>query len=304
MDRKLASFLVVLAFGTVVCGRHATCSDVEHGAVEGVILAYKFDPGDVVRYRIWQQVTGSRTLPGATSPTPIDIQLTSTIRMRCTKLLPERSMEMSVETESETLKLAGKEARHYDGRKQARVFRIAPSGRMIGPGHGKAGGKAPRRSPLDFGSTESIVLMTLFPERLVLPGGDWVAEIPLPISPSSRLRMSFRLDALRQTPDGLVATISQSLNTPTSAEAKDESDKAQGVQEGQATLTFDVDQGRLISAQGTVKSELRTRWAVPSVPGEETYSGSASAVMTVWLNSKFSVRLLSSADKSSDSSGK
>ena len=304
MDRKLALLLVVLAFGTVTYAPHVAYGQVGQNPEDAVVLAYRFAPGDTVKYRISQHVTGSRTIPGAASPTPIDIELASVIRLRWVRALPEGAMEIAVETEAETLKLAGKEARHYERAKEPKVFRIAPSGKIVAPDHKENPGKRLPRSPLDFGSIESIVLMAILPETPVSLGDKWSAEMPLPVSPSAKLQMAFKLEDLRQTPGGRVATIKQVLNTPINSDVGDDSGQPHGSQEGQATLTFAVDQGRLTSAQGTIRSELRAKAAVPSVPGGEASASSQNTLITVLLNSKFSVELISPAAKSSSSPGK
>jgi len=262
-------------------------------------LTYRFAPGTAVRYQISQRLTGTRKLPGASAPSPIDAELTSTIRVRCVRILADGSLDLEISTESASLKMAGRPAASYQPPKEIRKVRITPIGKVIGPATpSQEPGR--QRSPLDFGSIDSIVLMAILPDGPVDIGGAWTAELPLPIDSTSKLKLAFALEKVESTPDGQVARIKQTLSTPINPGASSDS-APRGSQEGQAELLFSVDRGILLSAQGMIKSTVAVPVSVPMVPGGQQPQDN---IATVVLDSKFGVQLLPGTDGAGESVGR
>jgi len=271
-------------------------------APEAVQLTYKFAPGTAVKYRISQQLTGTRRLPGASMPSPIDAELVSIIRVRCVQAFADGSLNLEISTETANLKMGGKPVTGYQPPKEARKIWITPIGKVFGPAGQGSGGQ--QRSPLDFGSIESIVLTAILPDKPVSIGGTWAAELPLPFSAASKLKLGFSLEKLELTPSGRAARIKQVLSTPINPDASGGSNGARGSQEGQADLLFSIDRGILLSARGAIKSTVAVPMAAPMMPGESGNQQPQDNVATVVLDSKFTVELLPEGQGASGSAGK
>jgi len=253
-----------------------------------VQLAYRFAPGTAARYQISQRLTGTRWLPGASVALPIDAELTSIIRVRCVQALADGCMDLEIATEAASLKMDGKPVPSYEAPKDIRKIRITPTGKVISTGR-QGEGSGQQRSPLDFGSIESIVLMAVLPDKPVDIGGTWAAELPLPFDSMSRLKLGFTLEKVESTTDGRVARIKQIMSTPINPGGSNGSATPRGSQEGRADLLFSVDRGILISAQGTTKSTVAVPVEMPESGSGEQPQKSFTAVA---LDSKFSVALL------------
>ena len=267
-----------------------------------VTLAYKFTPEDVTRYRITQKLTGTRTFTGATEAAPIDAELNSTMRVRCVRSVGDGSAEVAFGTESGDLRIGGRSVAGYSPPKEIRTLSISPVGRIVGPARSEPSGQVRRRPPMDFGSVESIVLMAILPDKPVAVGDSWSAEIPLPVESSSTLRLSFRLEAVRQTSGGRVAVIKQTISTPINRNASDDLAVPRGSQDGQAELLFSIDGGKLLSAQGTIRSMLTTPATIPAVPSGGAEPKPRETVSTLNLDSKFGVELIEQAPRVNRSS--
>ena len=259
-------------------------------AASPVELRYKFAPGETSRFRIYQHTTGSRTITGSSTPSRIDVALTSIIRVRCSRIMPTGDAEITIETESSTLRIAGHEASSPPA-SEPRTMLIASNGRVLPPAEPTASA-APRSSKLDFGSVESIVLLAILPDKPVSAGESWPAEIPLPIAPGSMLALSFRLEEVKRAPNSRVAVIKLALNTPINTDASAAPPSPQGSQEGAATLNFDLERGSLQYAEGSVRSILTTYSRLPNMPGMGEQAGEQYAASTFNLESKFAVRRL------------
>jgi hypothetical protein len=287
MLRRLAAFLAI-TIGLGLAGNPVSAENAQP-ATPALSLAYKFAPGETIRYRISQRLTGTRTLPGATTPTPIDADLSTVIRIRCVQILSTGAAELAIDTESGSLKLAGKPASSYQPPKEVRTVYVTSTGR-VAPRKEQSSQPGSRRPMLDFGAIESVVLIAILPDQPVAVGGVWDAEIPLPVDVSTKLKLSFRLDNVKQTSSGLAAEIKQSLSTPISPDSPAGPAQLRGSQEGQADLLFSIDGGKLLSAQGSIRSTVVTPIQMPGIPGSN--AGPQDNLSRVALDCTFKAELL------------
>lgn len=260
-----------------------------------VELKYKFTPGEMTRFRIYQHATGNRSITGSSAPSSIDVELTSIIRVRCGRVMPSGEAEIVIETESSVLRIAGRTASNPPA-SEPRTMLIDSRGNVIQPEGATASPPASRSSKLDFGSVESIALLAILPEKAVSVGDTWSAEIPLPISPGSKLMLSFRLEDVKRSSSGRTAVVKLALSTPINADVVAAPPSPQGSQEGTATLNFDPEKGSLEYAEGSVRSILTTYFRTPRMPGTADDSAEQYAVSRFNLESKFAVRRLDEAE--------
>jgi len=256
-----------------------------------VELKYKFTPGETTRFRIYQHTTGNRSITGSSAPSSIDVELTSIIRVRCSRIMPSGEAEIAIETESSVLKIGGRTASNPPA-SEPRTMLIDSRGNVVQPEGAKASPQASRSSKLDFGSVESIALLAILPEKPVSTGDTWSAEIPLPISPGSKLTLSFRLEDVKRSSSGRVAVVKLALSTPINADVVAAPPSPQGSQEGTATLNFDLEKGSLQYAEGSVRSILTTYLRTPRTLGTADDAAEQYAVSKFNLESKFAVRRL------------
>lgn len=280
--------LVAVLLAAVVLAKSCALAEGTNIDSSGVQLVYKFAPGSLTRYQITQEFTGTRTFPGATQESRIAAKLTTVIRIRCMKALPDGSMELAIDTESGSLEMAGKPS-NYKPPQTIRKLTISPTGRVITPAGGDVRHEdGQRRSPLDFASPDSVVVLAPMPQQPMQVAGNWEAELPLPMEPTATLRLGFALNKVTAQSDGRVASIKQTLNTTKGASPEDEVRTVQGAQHGEAELLFSVDRGMLISASGTISSIMVTGMDAPSVPATETTDG----LYKMEVQSKFTVSVM------------
>lgn len=244
-----------------------TCK-VPADAGTGVRLAYVYEPGSTYRYKIKQQVKGTREITGS-QPVQIDVELTSIIRLKCNKQLPDGAIEVAVDTEDEWMKISGKAVYGYRPSKEVRTFQILPSGRTIASST-EGGTTRRRRSGIDFGNVESVILMAIMPETPVDIGATWSSEMPLPLDTKSTLKLAFKLEEIKSLNGSQLAVIRQSISTVASEETGEGNSAAKGSQSGEMTLLFDIAKGRLNSAQGSIRTQVTRPVEVPSMPGSKS----------------------------------
>jgi hypothetical protein len=263
---------------------------------DGLILSHVMKQGETVTYKITQQLTGTRMLPGAAQATQIDCVLTSTVRMRLVKALDKGNMELAAETESVTVKLAGKEPRNMPGSKDPRIYRISPSGRPVEVVKGGKMEASPvTRSLLDAAWLESLVILAVFPETAVKTGSDWTHEIANPLQTDAKTKISAKLEDLKQAKEGRVATIKETIAMPEGQVRDEDPNASSSLMEGPITLKYLTDKGRLLAAEGNIKADVRTLVGVPGLPKGDVPMGAAVAMRVEQLNSKFTVETIPSA---------
>ncbi len=243
MIRKLLAFTGLFAAAFLVTTANAYSQDAQL-----TNLAYKFTPGDVDHYRVIVRVSGTQTGTGASGPTPINAELTSSVKIKCDTILPDGSAQIEVGTESASLKMDGKLMPDAQ-LPPARTVRIARNGKIYNMDG--------RRLSLDFASVESIVFMSILPSQPVKIGALWRDNIPFPKGPKTVIRMGFMLQNISQNAKGRLASIKQLMSTPIAPDVSGRSSAAQQMKQyGQAQVLFDVDSGKLVSMQGSINPML------------------------------------------------
>ena len=219
---------------------------------ERVSLAYRFMPGQVLRYRIYERTTGTRVSGDTELTSPVDLEATTVVQMRCDKVRGDRIAEIVLRTESAMLSLAGKRVASPPQVPEVSLA-VGPNGKRTG-----ASSVVPS-SNLTPGTTsiESILLPMILPDESVAAGGFWGAIIPMPVHPESKLALSFRLREVKQTSQGKVSVIALEINPVVEAGA--EAAPAQASQQGTGTVNFEPSRGSLQYAEGSFKSAFTTR---------------------------------------------
>ena len=270
--------LPLLAWDAIPAGAQASPAPLA-----SVQLSYKFTPGQTLKYRIVQHVVGSRTMSGAKGSPSIDVELTSMIRMKCVQVLAGGIFEVSVDTESQSLKIAGKTVYGYAPSSESRSFQMTPSGKVT-----RTSPTSQSRTGFDFSSVESIIQMAIMPESPIVPGVTWSAELPMPTDPTASLKLAFTLQQLRQTGGFAAAVIQEVLSTNPGTTGPASSERPTASQNGQMDLVFDATRGQLASAKGTIRSHFATPVDVPAVPGA---SPGGKQLLTMDLNSSVTVEI-------------
>lgn len=290
----IGRLLSVLALaGVMLAGGDPLCADgpaVSNGAVE---LAHKFTPGEATRYKITQRLTGSSTFPGAAKPVPVDTELSSTIRVRCIRSLENGAAEIGFETESGSLKIAGRPPRSFPASKEAGTVRVTPRGRIIKTEQEDGRYTEVRRFVMETGLIERIVILAALPGRAVGVGDSWSAETPMPLSLQGKLKLDSALKSTKQVDGGMVAVIKQVQSTIADQDSATESALPSLSQDGEVELLFAIDGGKLLSAKGTMRSTLVRPVKLPAVPSADAAPKPVNTVSTLMLNRKFTIELLS-----------
>lgn len=291
MDRKLAFIVAIAAFCVFLLSSAAVLAQDTQG--QDFVLTHMWNRGDTVRYKITQDLSGSRTLPGAQNSTPIACQMTSVIRVRFVKSLTDNGMEIAIETESASLKLPNKEPRSFAASKEPRIYRIAPSGRVVQVKDGKDQPKASSRSVLDNAWLEPLVVLATFPEAAIKIGQDVPLELQNPLqADAAAIKASFKVDDLKQSREGWIATIKQTLGLPEGQAADGDPGEPTSRIDGKINFGFIADKGRLSAADGTVKTVVRIYTPVPGMPQGDLPTGAATSLRVEQLASKFTVETL------------
>lgn len=262
-------------------------------------LAYGFDAGEVIRYRIIQRITGTRTLPGATNPTPVDSELTAVIAIRLVKSLADGVMEIAADTESASLKLSGREPRSLPPSKLSRLYRIDRSGRPV-PQTQEADKPKPTvsRSVLDPAWIEPIAILAALPQKPIALQDEWCELVANPLDADSKIEVMSKLTETKQTNNGWIAIIEQTHGFPkTDAEDSPESEGSRV--EGRIVVKFLPDRKRVLSTTGELTTILRTPMALPGLPAGDLPMGSATALRVEQYQNQFTVETLPPAAKTS-----
>jgi len=287
MNRKTA-FISTVIIAAVIALSAAAFAQTNQS--EGFILAHVLSQGETVSYKITQQLTGMRMLPGASQATPIECEMISTVRIRLVKALGKGNMELAAETESATLKMPGKEPRNMPVSKTPRTYRITPSGTPVEITKGDKVEATPvTRSILDSAWLESLVILAIFPETAVNVGSEWKQEMANPLKTDVKTRMSGKMEDLKQAKEGRIATVKEVVGIPYDQAPQDDPNMPGSSISGDVTLRFVADQGRLLSAEGSIQANARTRMGMPGLPKGDLPMGSATAMKVEQINSKFRI---------------
>ncbi len=296
MDRRSAFISVVLIVAAALLP--AASGFAQGSQSNGFVLAHVMNQRDTVTYKITQQLAGSRTLPGASQAVPMDCTLTSTVRLRLVKALGDGNIEVAAETQSATLKLAGKDPRNIPASKEVRIYRITPSGKPVETTKGdKVEAKPVTRSLLDSAWIEPLVLLAVFPDTAVSKGSDWTLEIANPLKTDDKSKISAKLEDVKQAKEGWIATIKETLALPTGQTSDDNPIVPGSRIQGELTLKYLSEAGRLFAAEGAVTAYARTQMGVPGLPKGDLPMGSATGMKVEELSSKFTVETVPPAQK-------
>lgn len=281
--RRLICLQIILLLVLVAASAYSQ----DAGRAEGMELIHKLVPGNTVKYRVVQKVVGTRQMAGSSTTVPVDTELTQVIRVRCARMLPDKSLELLVDVESGSLKIAGRESGAYRVPKEVRTLHVTPYGRLIDTSTQSEDAEI-RRSPIEFAFVESMALITTLPEKSAAVGDSWDADILLSSDPSSKVRLTSSLKKLAASAGEQVADIAAKIST---LPRDDENAPAQrGTREGQVDLRFSADRGMLLSAKGEIKLSVAIRSEVPSMPGQNAAQGER---FTTWnLGNTFSVEIV------------
>lgn len=290
MDRRSISILIAFVFVTLVTGIAPLFA--QQSDSDTCSLAYGFGQGEVIRYRIIQRITGTRTLPGATTPTPVESELTAVIAVHLIKPLAAGGMEIAADTESASLKLPGRGSRSLPPSKQSRVYRIDRSGRLVPQ---TQGGETPKptasRSVLDPAWIEPIVILGALPQKPIAPGGEWSELAVNPLHVGSKIKVTSKLMEIKQTNEGPIAIIEQMLGSA-ETEAEDNPEEEGSRVQGRVVLKFLADRERVISAAGELKTVVRAPMGLPGLPAGDLPMGSATALRVEQYQTKITVETL------------
>lgn len=289
MDRKLAFIVAILS---IIMLFSAAAALAQGGQGKDVVLGHSWQQGDTVRYKITQDLSGSRTLPGAQQSTAIACQMVSTIRIRFVKALPNNAMEIAAETESATLKLPNRDPRPFAASKEPRIYRIDFSGKAVQAKDAKDQPKASSRSVLDNAWLEPMVILSVFPETGLKTDAGTPCDVPNPLlAGGEAVRVSMKLGEVKQSRDGWIANVAETVGLPDDQSA-DNPDSPGTRIEGQVSIRFLADKGRLFSAEGNLKTSVRSETSVPGLPGGDQPMGAATSVKVEQLATKFTIETL------------
>lgn len=277
----------------------ATSGLAQGAGGNGYRLTHAMGPRDTVTYKITQQLTGSRTLPGAAQAVPIDCVLTSTVRLRLVNALGNGNIEVACETQSATLKLAGKEPRNLPASKAPRTYRITPSGKPVETTKADKVETKPvlTRTLLDSGWMEPLLILAVFPDTSVEAGSDWTLEIANPLKTEDKSKITGKLVDVKQAKEGMVATIKETLALPEGQTADDNPAVVGSRITGELTLKYLTNAGRLFAAEGAVTSYSRTQMGVPGLPKSDLPMGTATGMKIEELSSKFTIETVPNTQK-------
>ena len=289
LTAKKLSAAILIAY-LCLLGAHPAFSQNTPTVQSPVRLAYKYPVGSVTRYRVVQGLSGTRKLPGSSQAVPIAAKLSTIVRVRCTNIHADGTLELAIDIEQGKLEMGGRPLQSYQPPKIVRSLKVTPEGKVIGPAVPNGNVETRRGSPLDFGSADSTLMMFILPPNPVVPGDKWEAELPLPGEPSIKIKMAFVLASIENTENGQIARIKQTVTTPINARISSEVKEVHGSQEGQSEIIFSIDKGLILSAQGKLKSTIIADMVAPGVPPGA--SGSQDNQLVMNMDSDFTIELV------------
>jgi len=240
-----------------------------------VTLTHKFSTNQTVRYKILQNITGSRTFPGSDKPTPVNAELKSVVRMRCDKVAEDGTATVSFEFESGTLKIGKRQTNAFVTPSAPRMLQVTPGGKVtFPPEEQQVGATSTRRVLMDAGAIEPLIILVGLPEAPVSSGGSWLADVVLPST--AKIRIASALNEVKEVAGEQAAVITQ---TQTSFQDSSSPNR----QDGQSKLIFGIESGRLLWAEGSIHSI-----AAITTPR----SGKEPATGTLTLDIKFKVETM------------
>ena len=224
-----------------------------------VSLAHKFSANQIVRYKVVQHITGSRTFPGSDEPTPINAELKSVIRMRCDEIAADGTATVSIEIESGTLKIGKRQTSAFSAGSPPRKLQVTSSGKVIfPPQEQQVGDSSPDGSGLmDAGSIEPLIILANLPEQPMAVGGSWSANVVLPSQ--AAVKVASTLMEVKQVTSDRGAVIAQNQTTLADSASPNR-------QEAQSKLIFGINTGALLWAEGSIHFQRTApdSWALDS----------------------------------------
>lgn len=219
---------------------------------ETVTLMHKFSVNQTVRYKIVQHIAGTRTFPGSDRSVPIEADLSHIIRVRCDQVSSDGTATVAIQIESGSLRIGKRDANAFASGSKPRMLQVTPSGKVIFPQQEEqVGDSSTRRVLMDFGAIEPLIILAGLPEQPVAVGGSWSADVILPSA--TAVKVTSTLQEVKDVSGGRRAVIKQIQTSPDNSQCK---------QEAQSTLVFGIDDGRLLTAEGTIHSV--NLWALDS----------------------------------------
>lgn len=244
--KQIKTITIAMTFVILVLARqNAYCEETVNTNTSPILMQYKYAPGEITRYLITQKLTGMRTMPGTESPVIINAELAATLKLECSRIWDDGTIELLVSTETASLKIDGKAVEDYQPSKDTFTVPFSPSG-------------VSGLVNLDFGSLESMLFMTILSQKPVNTGDSWVMNIPLPKSWPSVVKMTYTLKGINKTDNSLIASIKQVITTTTGLKSGEKVQSSGNLQEGSSDMQFDITTGKLISAKGLVHSVVLT----------------------------------------------
>ncbi len=293
MHTKLALIVAVITLCAALAMPVVAQAQVTQGSdSDGFALQYMMKPGEIVKYKIVQQISGTRALPGVTKPTPIDCELTTLVRIKCVKELKDQGLELSAETESITVKMANRTPRSMPSPKESRVYRVDRYGKPMVIKDGDPSPVPVTRSVLDTAWIECLAIVTNFPAKALNVGSSWVMEIPNPLLTEAKVKVTAKLEDLKETKDGWVTTIKETIGLADGQSGEMDPETPGGRIDGTIELKYLVDKGRMFSAQGTLKADTRSNMTMPGLPNSDLPMGSVMALRTEQFSCKFKVETI------------
>lgn len=293
MHTRLAPIVAVLTLFLVLCTlTFVSAQDAQSSETESFALQHMMKPGETVKYKIVQQISGTRALPGVAKPTAIDCELTSVIRVKCVKELSDQGLELAADTESITVKMANRSPRSMPAPKGSRVYRIDRYGKAMDVKDSKSAPPPATRSVLDTAWIECLAIVAAFPETGVNTGSAWSLEMANPLLTDTKIKLSAKLENLKETKDGWVATIKETVGLPDGQTAEIDPEEPGGRIDGTMELKYLADKGRMFSAQGTLKADVRSNMTMPGLPNSDLPMGSVMALRIEQFSCKFKVETI------------
>lgn len=217
-------------------------------SAESYRLAFRFMPGESVRYNISIHMTGVSKGPGG-EETKVDSKIDAVVKIVCMNILQGNVFELGIATESKNVSENGMQPELVPS-PSPRIVCINPNGIVVGSVLGSSS------NPLDFSSPESVLLMVVLPDKPVKCGDSWPFDIPIVKDSKDSVKMSYSLAKVEDVGRGRIALLKQEITTPLKGDVTAGSEQALGRQLGKCGIVFSVDQGKIVAIAGNVKSSV------------------------------------------------
>ena len=271
------SIWAVIALTLVLTGQ-AFCQD-------SVKLAYKFTPGELLRYKMVANLTAQMTDPQSGQTMNIPIQMVAVMRQRVKKVLPNGDAQVSAAIESIKMNAGGNAMTVPGDKMPTMTMVLSPNGTVKGvQGLEKFGGMLPGMEFMggggfgDFGA--------VLPDAALNVGDTWAQQIPLPMGMGNVQIQSKLVSANTKIGDYRVAALKQdfggdinlAMPLPVPSGETGASLDMKGTVLGNGTIYFSPDKGRMVRSEG--RADMQMAFGVPAGQGSPGGSMSINMAMT------------------------